>query len=451
MVKTIFGTDGARGVANRDLTPELVLKIVKSGGYLLSKDIESPFFVVGKDTRCSGDMIEGAVIAGLCSVGASVINVGILPTAGIAYLTRRLNAAGGIVISASHNPIEYNGIKFFDSRGFKLSDEMEKTIETFLEEKITLPVGKGIGRVKILDRAEDLYIEYLKEKIGTRLEGIRVVVDCAYGAAYRVAPAVFDILGADVLSINNAPLGEKINVNCGATHPEVIRDKVKDVPSSIGVSFDGDADRVVLADEEGNILNGDYILALWGIELLKRGELKNNTVVGTIMSNLGLEEALASHGATLLRAEVGDRYVLEKMFHSDSVIGGEPSGHIVYLPGTTTGDGIFTSLMVLKILKEKDKPLSAFRGIIPKYYPQISRNIRVRNKYGIMEDAKMKDLIAKVDRLLIGKGRSIIRASGTEDFIRVTLEGEDDFFMKELINEIEEEIRKIDNAYNRLV
>jgi len=450
-MKKIFGTDGARGVANKELTPELALKIARAGGYLLGKDRESPSFILGRDTRCSGDMIEGAVIAGLCSVGVSVINVGILPTAGIAYLTRRFNAAGGVVISASHNPIEYNGIKFFDSRGFKLSDEMEESIEGLLEEKITPPTGKNIGRVKSLDNAEDLYMEYLKEKIGMRLEGIRVVIDCAYGAAYSVAPAVFKSLGADVLSINDTPLGEMINVNCGATHPEVIKNKVKEVTNSIGVSFDGDADRVIFADEGGNIFNGDHILALWGIELLKKGELNNNTVVGTIMSNLGLEEALARYGVMLLRAEVGDRYVLERMFHTQSVIGGEPSGHIVYLPGTTTGDGIFTSLMVLKILREKDKPLSAFRNVIPRYYPQISRNVSVRNKYDIMKDTRMETLIGKVDKLLAGKGRSIIRPSGTEDLIRVTLEGEDEFFMKELIKEIEEEIKKIDNAYNGLV
>jgi phosphoglucosamine mutase len=411
------------------------------------KGRENPFFILGRDTRCSGDMIEGAVISGLCSVGVSVVRVGILPTAVIAYLTKKLNAVGGVVISASHNPIEDNGIKFFDSQGFKLSDEMEETIEESLEENFPMPTGSKVGKVKNLDRAEDLYIEYLIEKVGMKLEGIKLVLDCAYGAAYKVAPSVFKTLGADVLSINDAPLGEKINVNCGATHPEVVRDKSREISGSIGISFDGDADRVILTDEDGNIFNGDYILALWGIELLKRGELKNNTVVGTIMSNLGLEKALNQYGGKLLRSNVGDRYVLEEMFRSDSIIGGEPSGHIVYLPGVTTGDGIFTSLMVLKILKEKDKPLSTFRDII-KYYPQISKNIIVKDKYGIMKNSQIEVLKAKVDRLLDGRGRWIIRPSGTEPFLRVTLEGEDEFFMKELIREIEEEIKKIDNAYN---
>jgi len=447
-MKRLFGTDGVRGVANTELTPELALKIAKAGGYFLGRSTDRARFIVGRDTRCSGDMIKGAVIAGLCSTGADVFDVGILPTPGIAYLTKTLRANGGIVISASHNPIVDNGIKFFDSNGFKLSDDMEEAIENLLnsEDKFPKPIGVGIGKVKVLNDADELYAKYLIKKIGIKLNGLKVILDCAHGASYRLAPYVYRALGADVISINDDPIGEKINVDCGSTHPEMIRKRVKEYPGSIGISFDGDSDRVVLVDEEGNILDGDYILAILGIELSKRELLKNNVVVGTILSNVGLEKTLSKHGIRLLRAQVGDRYVLEEMLNSGAVLGGEPSGHIIYLPGVTTGDGIFTSLMVLKFLKELDKPLSFFKDIIIRY-PQISENIKVKDKFGIMKIEQMKFLMDDLDKTISGKGRCIIRPSGTEDYLRITLEGEDESFLTSLLEEIKKKVEEIDNAY----
>jgi len=445
-MKKLFGTDGVRGVANLDLTPELALKVAKAGGYYLGAGSDKPCFLVGRDTRCSGDMIAGAVIAGLCSVGVDVIDIGILPTPGIAYLTRKLKVNAGIVISASHNPIEDNGIKFFDSNGYKLSDEMEEDIEQLLDMDLPRPNGVKIGKVKVLPDAYELYVDYLIDQVVIRLDGLRVVLDCAYGAAYKVAPLVYRSLGADVISINDIPLGEKINVNCGSTHPGIIREEIRKYPGSIGISFDGDSDRVVLVDEEGNILDGDNILAIWGIELFRGEKLRNNTVVGTILSNMGLEIALLKYGIRLVRSDVGDRYVLEEMFRNNAVIGGEPSGHIIYLPGVTTGDGIYTSLMILKILKETGRTLSSFKDIMVRY-PQISRNIKVKDKIGILEDIHMRNLKEYLNIILAGRGRFIIRPSGTEPYLRIMLEGEDEKSLERLMEEITGKVREIDNAY----
>lgn len=447
-MKSIFGTDGVRGIANLELTPELALRIAKAGGYFLGRDTDKPRFVVGRDTRCSGDMLKGAVIAGLCSIGADVIDVGILPTPGIAYLTKRLKANGGVVISASHNPIEDNGIKFFDINGFKLSDEMEESIEKLILEEFDFPrpTGKDIGKVEILENACDIYAKYLISQFNIKLDKIRVILDCAYGASYKLAPYVYRALGADVICINDEPKGDKINVNCGSTHPEVIKEKTRMYSDSIGISFDGDSDRVILVDENGKILDGDDILAILGIELLKKGLLKNNVVVGTVLSNLGLEETLSHYGIRLIRADVGDRYVLEKMLENGAILGGEPSGHIICFPGVTTGDGIFTSLMIVKILKEKDTTLSSFSSLIRRY-PQISDNIIVKDKYGIMQNKEMQLLMDEVHKRMSGKGRCVIRPSGTENYLRITLEGEDEAFLKTLLKEIKERVKGIDNAH----
>ncbi|MCX7795167.1 MAG: phosphoglucosamine mutase [bacterium] len=447
-MKKIFGTDGVRGVANLELTPELALKIAKAGGYFLGKEVDRPKFIVGRDTRCSGDMLKGAVIAGLCSIGAEVIDVGILPTPGIAYLTKRLKANGGVVISASHNPIIDNGIKFFDANGFKLSDDMEEAIEKLVLEEFQFPkpIGENVGEVKVLENACDIYAKYLITQVGIRLDGLKVVLDCAYGASYRLAPYVYRALGAEVICINGEPKGEKINVNCGSTHPEVIREKTRIYPNSVGISFDGDSDRVILVDEDGEILDGDDILAILGIELFEKGLLKNNIVVGTILSNFGLEETFSKYGIRLIRANVGDRYVLEEMLRNDAILGGEPSGHIIYLPGVTTGDGIFTSLMISKILKERGKTLSSFNSLV-KRYPQISENVVVKDKYGIMQNEQMRLLIEDLNNSISGRGRYIIRPSGTENCLRITLEGKDEFFLKMLLGKIKERVKEIDNAH----
>jgi phosphoglucosamine mutase len=323
---------------------------------------------------------------------------------------------------------------------------MEEDIEQLLDMDFPRPNGVKIGKVKVLPDAYELYVDYLIDQVGIRLDGLRVVLDCAYGAAYKVAPLVYRSLGADVISINDIPLGEKINVNCGSTYPGIIREEIRKYPGSIGISFDGDSDRVVLVDEEGNILDGDSILAIWSIELFKREKLRNNTVVGTILSNMGLEIALLKYGIRLIRSDVGDRYVLEEMFKSNAVIGGEPSGHIIYLPGVTTGDGIYTSLMVLKILKETGRTLSSFKDIMIRY-PQISRNIKVKDKIGILEDMRMKNLREYLKVTLAGRGRFIIRPSGTEPYLRIMLEGEDEEYLDRLMEEITGKVREIDNAY----
>ena len=353
----LFGTDGIRGIANKDLTPELAFKIGRAGAYVLSKGNKGKI-LVGKDTRISGDMLEAAIAAGICSIGLDVVSLGVVPTPAVAYLTKKYNALAGVVISASHNPVEYNGIKFFNEDGFKLSDEIEDEIERYIlsEEEIPLrPVKGEVGRVVVESNAYRDYIDHLKNTINKDFSGLKIAVDCGNGAVFKIAPELLKELGADVVVINDKPNGVNINVDCGSTNPSMVQSLVLESKADIGLSFDGDADRLIAADEKGNIIDGDHILAICGTYLYENKKLKNNTVVGTIMTNIGLDIYLKDKGINIVKTAVGDRYVLEEMLANGYVLGGEQSGHIIFLEHCTTGDGLATSLQLINVMKETGK------------------------------------------------------------------------------------------------
>lgn len=427
MKSRLFGTDGVRGVANKDLSPLLAFKLGRAGAQVLSKLHEKPIMVVGKDTRISGDLLEAALIAGMCSQGANVLKVGIMPTPAIAYLTRHFNADAGVVISASHNPFEYNGIKFFDKNGYKLPDAMEDEIEALLEgnnRDIKNPIGSDVGKTYTEDAIRP-YVDFIKSVIDKKLKfkGLKVALDCANGASYQVAPIILKELGADVHIINNQPDGININVNCGSTHPESLCKYVKEIKADVGLSFDGDADRLIAVDEKGEIVDGDHIMAICGVHLRSRGLLKNETVVSTVMSNMGLEVALKNAGIQMMRAKVGDRYVLEEMLSSGYNFGGEQSGHIIFLDHNTTGDGILTGVKLIDVMVNENKTLSELRQIM-KVYPQVLINVTVEDKSSYDSNKHIQEIIAENQELLGEKGRILVRPSGTEPLIRVMVEGE---------------------------
>lgn len=425
----LFGTDGVRGVANTELTAGLAYNLGRAGAYILTKDAQRPKIVVGMDTRISGDMLESAIVAGLCSAGAEAICVGIVPTPAVAYLTRAYKADAGIVISASHNPVEYNGIKFFDSRGYKLPDEVEDKIESLILNScagVPSPTGANLGRKVVVDTAQRDYIEFLKSTVDVDLDGIKIVVDCAQGASYAIAPKLFNELGADVLAVYNDPDGKNINKNCGSTHPEHLMKFVVENGYDIGLAFDGDADRLMAVDEKGNLINGDFTLSICSSYMKETGKLKNNAVVVTVMSNLGLDIAMRERGIDVVKTKVGDRYVLEEMIKKGYVIGGEQSGHIIFLEYNTTGDGLITALQLLSIMKKKNMPMSELASIMTEL-PQVLHNAIVNND---MKDAYTSDIviteeIKKIEAMLDGNGRVLIRPSGTEPLVRVMLEGKD--------------------------
>ncbi len=448
MKSRLFGTDGVRGVANKDLSPLLAFKLGRAGAQVLSKLHEKPIMVVGKDTRISGDLLEAALIAGMCSQGADVLKVGIMPTPAIAYLTRHFNADAGVVISASHNPFEYNGIKFFDKNGYKLPDAMEDEIEALLEDTngdIKNPIGSDVGKTYTEDAIRP-YVDFIKSVIDKKLKfkGLKVALDCANGASYQVAPIILKELGADVHIINNQPDGININVNCGSTHPESLCKYVKEIKADVGLSFDGDADRLIAVDEKGEIIDGDHIMAICGVHLRSRGLLKNETVVSTVMSNMGLEVALKNAGIQMMRAKVGDRYVLEEMLSSGYNFGGEQSGHIIFLDHNTTGDGILTGVKLIDVMVNENKTLSELRQIM-KVYPQILINVTVADKSGYDSNKHIQEIIAENQELLGEKGRILVRPSGTEPLIRVMVEGEQQDLIekvaKSVAQVIEEELR----------
>ncbi|NLU10959.1 MAG: phosphoglucosamine mutase [Tepidanaerobacter acetatoxydans] len=448
MKSRLFGTDGVRGVANKDLSPLLAFKLGRAGAQVLSKLHEKPIMVVGKDTRVSGDMLEAALIAGICSQGADVLKVGIMPTPAIAYLTRHFNADAGVVISASHNPYEYNGIKFFDKNGYKLPDAMEDEIEALLEDTngdIKSPIGSGVGKTYTKDAIRP-YVDFIKSVIDKKLKfkGLKVALDCANGASYQVAPMILEELGADVHIINNQPDGININVNCGSTHPESLCKYVKEIKADVGLSFDGDADRLIAVDEKGEIIDGDHIMAICGVHLKSRGLLKNETVVSTVMSNMGLEAALKNAGIQMVRAKVGDRYVFEEMLSSGYNFGGEQSGHIIFLDHNTTGDGILTGVKLIDVMVNENKTLSELRQIM-KVYPQVLINVTVADKSSYDSNKRIQEIIAENQELLGEKGRILVRPSGTEPLIRVMVEGEQQDLIekvaKSVAQVIEQELR----------
>ncbi|MEW9123399.1 MAG: phosphoglucosamine mutase [Thermotaleaceae bacterium] len=432
----LFGTDGVRGIANLELTAELAYQLGRAGAYILTRSYKKAKIVIGRDTRISGDMLEAALTAGILSTGADVLSVGIVPTPAVAYLTRHYGANAGVVISASHNPVEYNGIKFFSEEGFKLPDTMEEEIEDIIlnhKEVASNPTGKDIGKKIEIDDAIKQYASFLKNTINVDLRGMKIAVDCANGAAYVAAPSVLSALGAELKIIHHKPDGLNINLNCGSTHPEAVQKQVIDWGADIGLAFDGDADRLIAVDEKGQIVDGDKILTICGSYLKETGKLAQDTVVATVMSNIGLEIALKKANCKLERTNVGDRYVLEKMLQEGYNLGGEQSGHLIFLEHNTTGDGLLSALQLLMVMKEKKQALSKLAGAMTTY-PQVLVNAKVSNgnKHSYMEDDVVAQEIKKLESHMDGEGRVLIRPSGTEPLVRVMLEGKDEEELKRL-------------------
>ncbi len=441
-MRALFGTDGVRGVANKELTPMLAYKMGLAGAYVLSRSVKGPLkptIVIGKDTRISGDMLEASLIAGICSVGVNVLRVGVMPTPAVAHLIRELKATAGVVISASHNPVEDNGIKFFASSGYKLPDEIEAEIERMITREgmteLPCPVGSEVGAVKEIPEAGDMYADFAKSTISTRLDGLKIVLDCANGAASFLSPRIFSELGAEVISINSEPNGININKGCGSTHPEELARKVVESGADFGLAHDGDADRVIAVDEEGNIVDGDHIMVICSTHLKRKGQLPLDTVVVTVMSNLGLRLGLRDADIKVLETQVGDRYVLEELLKSGAVFGGEQSGHIIFLAHNTTGDGIVTGLQLAAVIKETGKTLSELAAQMERL-PQVLVNVRVLDKKMAMEHEDVKKAIQKGEEILGDKGRILVRPSGTEPKVRVMAEGPDEKQLQEIVDDI---------------
>jgi phosphoglucosamine mutase len=441
----LFGTDGVRGVANSELTPELAFNLGKAGAAVLSQGNKRPVIVIGKDTRLSGDMLENALAAGILAVGGNVIKVGVIPTPAVAYLTRYYRADAGIVISASHNPFEYNGIKFFNGQGYKLDDSIEEKIEDIIMRGIDANAhvtGDQIGRcLEAEESATELYCNSLLETIDISLEGMKIVLDCANGAAFEIAPKVYRKLGADVTVIGDEPNGININEAIGSTHPEKLQREVISCQADLGLAYDGDADRLIVVDEKGNVIDGDRTICICAKMLKDTGELGVNKVTTTVMSNLGFHKYVKEViGADVEVTGVGDRYVLESMLKTGSVIGGEQSGHIIFKNYTTTGDGTLSSLQFVKALVASGKKASELSEEI-ELFPQVLVNARVHNdnKKIFMNDEEVKHKIADVEAKIGEDGRVLIRPSGTEPLVRVMIEGKD----TEVINELAEDLASL--------
>lgn len=424
----LFGTDGVRGIANQELTPDLAFKLARAGAAVLGQGIDRPKLVLGTDTRISGDMLESAMVAGLCSAGSDAVLVGVVPTPAVAYLIRHFNADGGIVISASHNPAQYNGIKFFDCHGYKLGDDVEDEIERMVlsGSDTVLCTGSDLGRKIVAQKGIRYYADYLKGTVPGNFEGMKIAVDCANGAVFKAAPLVLTELGAEVSTINDRPDGININVDCGSTHPEGLARYVKEHGLDLGLAFDGDADRLIAVDDKGRIVDGDFIMTICARRLKEEGKLAGNTVVVTVMSNLGLHKAMERIGCRVEETRVGDRYVLQRMREKGYSIGGEQSGHIIFLEHNTTGDGLLSAIQLMHSVKHFDASLSELCSTINKY-PQVLVNARVKNsnKEAYRDDTLICSEIDRIQKLLEGNGRLLIRPSGTEPLVRVMLEGQD--------------------------
>lgn len=433
----LFGTDGVRGVANKELTPELAFNLGKAGTHVLKKDNERPVVVIGKDTRISGDMLESALTAGILAVGGNVIRAGVIPTPAIAYLAKYYKADAGIVISASHNTFEYNGIKFFNGEGYKLDDDIEEEIEDIIISSIDVNshiTGELIGRC--LDASEDaaeLYAAHLLETVDFRLDGIKVALDCANGASYRIAPKVYEALGAEVIVTGNEPNGININDGCGSTHPEKLSVLVQKTGAQVGLAFDGDADRLIVVDEKGNVIDGDRVIAICARMLKEQGRLAENKATVTVMSNIGFHKAMEESGIDVDVTGVGDRYVLEQMLKSGCVIGGEQSGHIIFREYTTTGDGILSSLQFMEAVLASGRKISEMASEI-QIFPQVLVNARVKNenKKKYSNDPQIAAAIEEIEKKMEGNGRVLIRPSGTEPLVRVMIEGDDEVVLDQM-------------------
>lgn len=420
-----FGTDGVRGVANSELTPELAFKLGRVGGYVLTRNAEGkPKVLIGRDTRISGHMLEGALVAGLLSVGVEVMRLGVITTPGVAYLTKAIGAQAGIMISASHNPVEDNGIKFFGPDGYKLTDEQELEIEKYLdmeEDNLPRPVGKDLGMVNNYFEGGQKYIQYLKQTVDEEFSGIHIALDCANGATSSLANHLFADLEADLSTMAASPDGLNINDGVGSTHPEALAEFVVEKEADIGLAFDGDGDRLIAVDENGEVVDGDQIMYICAKYLHQEGRLKNQTVVSTVMSNLGFHKSLEAKGIKSVQTAVGDRYVVEEMRKNGYNLGGEQSGHIVFLDYNTTGDGMLTGLQLVNIMKQTKKPLSELAKEMKKY-PQKLINVRVSDKNSVMKNEKVQSVIEQVEKEMGGNGRVLVRPSGTEPLVRVMVE-----------------------------
>lgn len=438
-----FGTDGVRGVANRELTAELAYKIGRCGGYVLTRQADKPTIIIGMDTRISGYMLESALVAGLLSIGAHVIRIGVVSTPAVAYLTRVLGADAGVMISASHNPVEDNGIKFFGGDGYKLFDETELEIERLMDaevDELPRPIGVDLGTVTWDDQAKYKYTEFLASTVSKRFEGLKIVLDCAHGAAYELAPKLFRDLGAEVITIGAEPNGLNINDHCGSTHPEQLKAEVVKHGADLGLAFDGDADRLIAVDDKGEEVDGDYILCICGDRMNRQGKLNDGTIVTTVMSNIGFFKATDRLNLKTARTAVGDRYVMEEMRRGGYNLGGEQSGHVIFLDYNTTGDGILTGIQLVETLIESGKKLSDLK-LMMKQYPQVLVNVRVADKTKYPHPA-IDDAIAKVERELGDNGRVLVRPSGTESLIRVMAEGPDKEQLESYVAQIADTVRE---------
>ncbi len=446
MTKKLFGTDGVRGIANKHpMTTEMAMQLGRAAAYVFKHDDRRSRIVIGKDTRLSGYMIENALAAGICSMGVDVLLVGPLPTPGIAFITASMRADAGVVISASHNPYQDNGIKFFARDGFKLPDDLELKIEDLLfSERIDSlrPTAEEVGKAFRVDDAIGRYIVFLKNTFPRELDltGLKIVLDCAHGAAYRVAPAVLEELGAQVFAYGVKPDGMNINAGCGSTYPEVISKAVLEHGADLGIALDGDADRCIFVDEHGKEVDGDHLMAICGIDMLQRGALPQNTVVATVMSNMGLDIALRKAGGRVVKTDVGDRYVVEEMLRGGYRFGGEQSGHMIFLEHNSTGDGIISALQILAIQQKSGKSLSELASVMQSL-PQVLVNVRVRERRAIDQLPDVQGLVEDVERRLGDTGRILIRYSGTEPLMRIMLEGQDQDEITGMANQIAELVK----------
>ena len=444
----MFGTDGVRGVAGTELTIELAMKLGQAGAYVLTKEqSHQPTIIVGCDTRISGGMLANALMAGICSVGANAIYVGVAPTPAIAYLTRKHKVDAGVVISASHNPMEFNGIKFFNGEGYKLSDSLEDEIEALIKndmEDIVFPIGPGIGRIDYRFDIVDEYIKFEEKTVPVDLSGMKIVVDCAEGASFYTSVKTLTDLGAELISIHTEPDGTNINANCGSTHMGELKARVVSEKADIGIAFDGDADRMLAVDENGKLVDGDEIMAICANYLKQKGKLAKDTVVVTVMTNLGFSLMGDKQGINIEKTKVGDRYVLENMRENGYNLGGEQSGHVIFLDDNTTGDGLLSALHLLQVMVDTGKPLSELASIM-EVLPQALVNAKVPNhkKESYMEYSEIAEAIEELEKKFAGEGRVLIRPSGTEPLVRVMIEGKDQKVIDEEAKKLAELITKV--------
>ena len=444
----MFGTDGVRGVAGTELTIDLAMKLGQAGAYVLTKEqSHKPTIIVGCDTRISGGMLANALMAGICSVGANAVYVGVAPTPAIAYLTRKHKVDAGVVISASHNPMEFNGIKFFNGDGFKLSDALEDEIEELINSNmkdVVFPIGSEIGRVEYRFDIVDEYIEFEKKTVPVDLSKLKIVVDCAEGASHYTSVKALKDLGADLIAIHTNPDGTNINANCGSTHMDELKARVVSEKANVGIAFDGDADRMLAVDENGKFVDGDEIMAICGNHLKNKGKLAHDTIVVTVMTNLGFSLMGKEQGINIEKTKVGDRYVLENMLANGYNLGGEQSGHVIFLDDNTTGDGLLSALHLLQVMVETGKPLSQLSNIM-EVLPQALVNAKVPNhkKESYMEYSEIADAIAELEKKFAGEGRVLIRPSGTEPLVRVMIEGKDQKVIDEEAKRLADLITKV--------